>query len=258
MIGKLGKLPPKHDARTLRLANYIDLAKLPPIPAVHKWSTAVATPIGMMKNDSVGDCAYATFGHAEQVWTANAGKEWTPSDNDVITAYSAGTGFDPKQTQSDGSNPTDQGAVLLDVLNQMRKTGIAGHKIGAFAAIDLKNRVHVEAAVYLFGGVAIGLNLPLSAQAQVGKLWKVPFYGARWNGAPGSWGGHAVFTPDHSKVGPACATWGEWQAMTWSFWARYCDECFAILSPDWVSPDKKAPSGFDLATLQSDLAEVTK
>ena len=251
---KLGKLPVKHDpqGRTLRLERYLDLARRPPLPADHRWSAALTRPLGMLANDVVGDCTVATFGHAAQVWSANNRREWRPSDADVLAAYSAVSGYDPSQPQSDA------GAALLDVLKYMRKVGLAGHRIGAFAQVDPQHQAMVTAAIYLFGGVAVGLNLPRTAQAQVGTLWDVPWYGARWSGAPGSWGGHAVFGPDYARQpGPGFATWGEWQLATWRFVRKYCDECYAILAPDWVRPGRLAPSGFNLTALQADLAAVT-
>jgi len=53
-----------------------------------------------------------------------------------------------------------------------------------------------------------------------------------------------------------CTTWGKLQDMTWSFWDRYCDEAYAIVSTDFLQQGK-SPAGFDLATLQSDLQLVT-
>ena len=62
----------------------------------------------------------------------NAGKKMaTPSDKQVVAAYSAITGYNP----STGAN--DNGAVEIDVLNYWRQTGIAGHKIGAYVALGL-------------------------------------------------------------------------------------------------------------------------
>ncbi len=46
--------------------------------------------------------------------------------------------------------------------------------------------------------------------------------------------------------------------MTWSFYRTYCDEAFAILSPDWLDKKNVSPAGFDLAALLRDLKEVTK
>ena len=51
-------------------------------------------------------------------------------------------------------------------------------------------------------------------------------------------------------------TWGALQVMTWSFWAAYCDEAYAILSNDYLTGKKKTPAGFSLAQLLADLADL--
>ncbi len=43
--------------------------------------------------------------------------------------------------------------------------------------------------------------------------------------------------------------------MTWAFWDAICDECYAIITPDWVGPGK-ALNGFDLNALVADLAAL--
>ena len=104
----------------------------------------------------------------------------------------------------------------------------------------------MKQAIALFGGLYIGLSLPLSAQTQ--DVWDVD---TSPNGKRGSWGGHCVFVPDYDATGLTCITWGAPKKMTWPFWGTYCDEAHALLSPNW-----KAPAGFDLAALQADLASV--
>jgi hypothetical protein len=44
--------------------------------------------------------------------------------------------------------------------------------------------------------------------------------------------------------------------MTWSFWDRYCDEAYCIISTDFLDGDR-TPNGFDLAALRADLDLVT-
>jgi hypothetical protein len=70
----------------------------------------------------------------------------------------------------------------------------AGHKIGAHAALEPSNHTSVMDAVYIFEGCYIGLQLPISEQAQVQthQPWSVPPGGPTSDGQPGSWGGHAV------------------------------------------------------------------
>jgi hypothetical protein len=243
---KLGKLAPRHDVRTLQFANYIDPETLPPVPAQYDWSDKI-TKWGMMKNDTIGDCTCAAAGHLIMEWTADNGKLVTPTDTQIVQAYSAITGYNPKT----GAN--DNGAVETDVLNYWRKTGIANHKITAYAGLEPSNHNHVQEAVYLFGGCYIGLALPISAQSQT--IWSVPPGGATGIGAPGSWGGHAVPVVAYNNSGLTVITWGALKKMTWGFWDAYCDESYAIISPDFLKKNK-APNGFDLAALQQDLKAI--
>ena len=86
-------------------------------------------------------------------------------------------------------------------------------------------------------------------------MWAVPPQGTSGPGAPGSWGGHAVPVVAYDPRGLTVITWGKALRMTWGFWQAYCDEAYGILSPDFLAKGK-APNGFDLATLKSDLAEL--
>jgi hypothetical protein len=243
---RLGKQPARHDPRTLQMANYLEL---PAVPAAKDWTSAAKAAWGMMKNDTLGDCTCAAVGHAVQGWSANAGgKEITISDVDIVAAYSAITGYKPSDPSS------DRGAVEIDVLNYWRKHGIGGHKIQAYVALEPKNHDHVKAAVDLLGASYIGVALPVSAQKQ--KVWSVPPGGPNGIGAAGSWGGHAVVVLAYDSHGLTCITWGQPKKMTWSFWDTYCDESYGVLSPDWVSKHKPAPSGFDLLALEADLKEL--
>src|SRR3984885_3248276 len=103
---KLGKALPVHDPRTLLLANYIDTAALPPVPAVFAYAKNIgATAWGMMANDKIGDCTCAAAGHLIMEWTDDNGKMVTPATKQIIAAYSAITGYDPKTGLNDnGAN----------------------------------------------------------------------------------------------------------------------------------------------------------
>jgi hypothetical protein len=167
-----------------------------------------------------------------------------PADADIITAYSAVSGYDPQT----GAN--DNGAVEIDVLNYWRNTGIANRKIWAYASLEPRNHTHVKAGVYLFGGVYIGLALPLSAQNQ--SIWSVT---RGPDAQPGSWGGHAVPVVSYTAHTLTVVTWGQLQELTWEFLNKYCDESYAILSQDFIN-NGKAPNAIDWASLQSDLSKI--
>jgi len=248
---KLGKQAARHDPRTLLLASYLTAA-LPTPPASFDLTTKVSA-WGMMQNDQLGDCTCAAAGHLLMEWTANADKKmFTPSDKQIVAAYSAITGYNPT------TGAHDDGAVEVDVLNYWRQSGIAGHKIGAYVALEPANHSHIMDSVYIFEGCYIGLQLPKSAQAQVQnhQPWSVPPGGATGDGKPGSWGGHAVPVVAYDARGVTVVTWGALQTMTWSFWETYCEEAYAILSNDYLTKKKETPQGFAMQQLQADLADL--
>jgi len=248
---KLGKQPVRHDPRTLLMASYVTPA-LPTPPASVDLTSKVPS-WGMMDNDQIGDCTCAAAGHLIMEWTANAKpKMFTPSDKQIVASYSAITGYNP------ASGANDNGAVELDVLNYWRQSGIAGHKISAYVALEPSNHMHIMDSVYIFGGCYIGLRLPISAQAQIQnhQPWSVPPQGPTGDGQPGSWGGHAVPVMAYDARGLTVVTWGALQLMTWMFWAAYCEEAYAILSPDYLTGQMQTPAGFNLQQLQADLADL--
>lgn len=256
---KLGKSMPKFDKRTLKLHKYTTQMAPPPnnagyIDKVRDW--------GMMLNDNVGDCTCATAGHDILQWSTYAGKPFKPTDQEILRAYQAVSGYNPNDPNS------DVGANVLDVLKYWRKTGIGGHKITAFMSVNPKDRTEIMQAVQLFGNCYIGVGLPISAQDTINgengnPVWSVPSTGANGDGAPYSWGGHAIpivgYGADtHENKGVEVVTWGQLYDVTWGFLQLYCDEAFAILSPDWFDVlSGNSPSGFNSQQLLADLAQFS-
>ena len=241
---KLGKLPVRHDVRTLSLARYVDPAALPAPPRILDL-TARVPEWPMYANDTRGDCTCAAAGHMIEAWTAAAGSLVEVSQQAVLDAFEAVKVVDP--------GTGEEGAVELDVLRYWRKTGIADHRIGAFASVPIHDERLVRISAFLFGGLYIGLQLPLTAQHQDVWDWTKKLTGPA---RPGSWGGHAVDVVGYWSEGIEVITWGARKELTWEFWERYCEECYCILSPDFLRQGK-APNGFDLAALKADLALVT-
>lgn len=245
---KLGKLEAKEDDKTFRLAKYIDPAALPPAPATIHWDTEVPS-WPMYLNNKIGDCTCAAMGHQVQLWTAVGGHPVTPTDNDVLSLYESVSGYDPKT----GAN--DNGASLLDVLNHMRHDGLAGHKIGAFASIDVHNHALLKDGLYLFYGLNAGVMLPIAAQT-MGTHWRKPRR-TTGSGEPNSWGGHAIEIVAADRYGIIVVSWGELIRVDWAFVDEYFDEVWAIISPDFLIQGK-SPEGFDTPSLTSDLSRLGK
>lgn len=239
---RLGFRPSPYDERTLRAERYIaDVA----IPKVVDFGLGVSY-FPMFKNDSIGDCAVAAPGHMMKVWTrAASGRSATIRDADIVSAYSAVTGYDPDDPS------TDRGSVPLDVLRYWRKVGIANRKITAFASVK-PTGAEVRRAIWTFGGLYVGVNLPRSAQGQ--KRWDV-VPGGGPDTAPGSWGGHAISIHGYKDGAFRVATWGERIWVSEAFFDAYAIEAWAVLSPSWLKGDR-TPNGFDLDALKADLAAV--
>lgn len=249
---KLGKLPAKFSARALPIDKYVDLKKaLPATPITINWSHAVQN-YPMYGNDRCGDCTAAAVGHMIQTWTANTGSVVTISDADVLALYSTVSGYDPNT----GAN--DNGAVETTVLEYWKNNGVVGHKILGYLSLEPGNLDHIQLATSIFGGVYLGIELPLIAQQQINakQPWSAPLSPRSPQAFPGSWGGHAVPVVNFGPQGLTCVTWGQLQPMTNKFFSTYCDEAYAIVSPDWLNAQGKSPNGFDLATLLSDLAAL--
>jgi hypothetical protein len=246
---RLGKLPKKLDPRTLRLANYIPqmAGQVPKPKAKVDYSKAVAS-WGMLRNDELGDCTIAGVLHMQLCWNDNVGRTtFAVTDAEALEFYEQVCGYNPKDPNS------DQGGIELDVLNFWQSKGIAGHKITAFATVDRQRHDLVKLAIDWFGGIYIGVSLPLAAQNQ--KIWH-PTKGP--NAEPGSWGGHAIPIVAYDRTHLTCVTWGSLQKMTWGWFAEYCDEAYcAISEQDWLDATGKTPQGLDLVTLTSDLKTIT-
>jgi hypothetical protein len=246
---KLGRKTIKTDTRTLKLARYLT-PSLPAPPLAADWTKGTTT-WGMMMNDRLGDCTIAGVAHAIQVFTANTATMVTVPDSTIESYYEKWDGYDP------GDPGTDSGGCELDVLNDWKKDGFAGNALMGFA--DLKpgnlgpgNLDEVRQSIALFGGVYIGLSLPLTAQTQ--DVWDVAPDGGG-DAVPGSWGGHCVFVPEYDDKSFTCITWGQLKTMTVAFWNQYCDEAHTLLATDWLTA-KGVPSGFDQAQLEADLQAI--
>jgi len=238
---KLGKLPVRTDVRTLALARYVDRSKLPPAPPDVDLASAVGD-WPMYGNDRIGDCTTAAAAHMIEAWTAPVrGAAVEVGERSVLAAFDAVKRVDPVTGE--------EGAVELDVLTYWRAHGIGRHRIGAFARVPVWDHALVRDAAFLFGGLYIGLELPLTARGQAVWDWAHRLDGPA---KPGSWGGHAVDVVRYDGNGVTVVTWGALKEMTWAFWDRYCDEAYCIISSDFLAGGK-TPGGLDINALNADL-----
>jgi hypothetical protein len=239
-----GVLPNNPDKPRLKVSQFLTA---PTYPASLDYLSRVNN-YPMYLNDRIGDCTCAGAGHMIQAEsTYGQGSTQTVSDNDVLTAYEAVSGYDP----STGAN--DDGAVMQDVLNYWRKVGIGGHQILAFAELDINNMAEVKAAMSTFGSIYVGFEFPGSAMDQFNN-------GEPWDVVPGASieGGHAVHGGAYLEDGTLkFITWGAVQEMTQAFWDTYVFEAWVVITPEWLSATGFSPTGLDLHALGEELAVLT-
>lgn len=246
-----GWLPHPADLPEPRFDAALRTAVTPPASA--DWYSAVPI-VGMHANNLWGDCVEASLANIIQgeTWYGQ-GNEVIVDDPAVIAAYSAITGFNPN-AGGPGSNPTDNGTNIADGLAYLKATGMAGHNIAAYGRVGVSDHARVMTCAAEFGYASIGINLPNSAVDQFNsvQVWDV----VKSDG--GSDGGHCTAMCGYTPVGPVAWTWGRPQQMTWSFWDAYVEECWPVVSHDWISAASgKDPDGVDLVTLGAEFQSVT-
>jgi hypothetical protein len=142
-LHKLGKKPATYDKRDLQFAHYRTAAPLPPHPkqfgheklvAANGWQMLGNGPDNTVSPgfQGAGDCVFAGGDHETMLWTLEAGSAANFSGATAISDYSAVTGYNPKDPNS------DQGTDVREALKYRQNTGLidaAGsrHQIGAIS-----------------------------------------------------------------------------------------------------------------------------
>lgn len=251
----LGKKPGRPSAMKFKLTNFANLAKLPKPPKVIGHLALQKQPWGLFSNDKVGDCAWAGAANETMAWFAEAGKTVTFTDASVVGDYAAQTGYDPKQTDADGNNPTDQGTDMLEAASYRRKTGIldsAGnrHTVDAYLSLKVGDLDQLKVALYLFGMVGVGIRFPASAYDQFDK-------GQVWTPVARSklCGGHYMPLGGFDGTNFRMITWGKEVRVSPAFLKKYMDEAIAYIDLSRLT-NGKSLDGFDVAALRASLAAL--
>ena len=245
---KLGRRPRGHDSRIPLITAERGIA----LPSAINYASGMPANLGMMLNDSLGDCVPAGAGHSIQVWSYNAtlgAAMVTPSDPQVESFYELAGGYVP------GNANTDNGTVIQVALQDWLKTPIDGNQIAGFVEISTANMQAVKETIYECGLVFIGLNVPNFVQSleNPGSVWDV-------NPSADNTieGGHCVICTGYQENGNLnFVTWGsaDYQ-MTPAFWNAFVDEAYAIASPDFIKATGSTPVGLTLTQLEALMASM--
>jgi hypothetical protein len=253
---KLGRLARSYDKRIPMLHTLLAGKALEPVVPAVDYTKGMPANLGMMKNDTLGDCTCAAYYHAIQVWSFNALKNIeTEPDVDVEDLYEQACGYKPSQG-GEGPGGNEQ-HVLTYILKKGAPFGPGGqqrHKMVAFVEVDVKNTDNVKRSIYDCGVAYIGFNVP---QYIVPQNAEPP---AVWDVNPKAdntiVGGHAVVLAGYDANGARVISWGQYYAMTWAFFAKFVDEAYAIADPTWINAKNQTPGGLSIQELEQAMQEL--
>lgn len=244
---KMGRKPRTFRPQVPHLSALIAGEALPAPPASVDYLTTMPGSLGMMLNDSLGDCTCAAVYHAIQVWTAHTGTLQTNPDSDVLSIYEKFCGYVP------GNPNTDQGGieqvVLGDWLTQGVPTGCGDNKLAAWVEVDPRNTDDIKRVIDDCGVCYIGFDVPANIMPDNAPPPSV------WTYVPNSpiIGGHAVVLAGYNDNVADLISWGGKYSMTWEFFHEYTEEAYALVDKDWVTATGKTPLGMSLDTLTSQM-----
>jgi hypothetical protein len=249
---KLGRLHRTYDSRIPHLSALVAGQTQQPPPASVDYTKGMPANLGMMLNDTLGDCTCAAVYHAMQVWSFNAGgKIVTQPDGDVEKLYILACGYNPRVSgEGPGGNEQHVLTYLLKQGAPIGPTGAQTQKIAAFVEVDPRNTDDVKRTINDCGLAYIGFNVPQSVQPPGQPPPAVWDYVATDSKIIG---GHAVVLAGYDANGARVISWGQYYTMTWAFFAQFVDEVYAIADNGWFEATGKSPSGITMAELEAQM-----
>lgn len=192
----------------------------------------------VLGNDEFGNCGVAGIEHLFEMDSVSAGgSESFPTAEQCVSYYLHYTGGQ------------DTGVVLSQFLAYVRQHGYYGHKVSAFAPVQVHDVNTLKTAVFLYDSAYTGITVSqgMMDAFQAGKPWDSKAVA----GPPV--GGHCVPVAGYSDEGLTVITWGSPQLITWPAWHSISTEAWAVICGELADGDGH---GINLAALQADLSKL--
>lgn len=198
-----------------------------------------------------GDCVECGKAHA--LTTANYCEYGVtlpvPTSDVVVEQYCTAQSCTPAQLFSD-PNTYDNGEDITNSLTTWCTTEEYGCKLGFTAPVNQASRIDICNAIYLCGGLDVGIQLPESAEEQFPNEWT-------WQPSSPIAGGHCVWLTGYTEDYVALVTWGALIQCTWQFLMNTIDEAHALVLPQAISAGKN-PTGLELSVWEADLKNLNR
>jgi hypothetical protein len=206
---------------------------------VAEWAMLANGPPGIPAAPSgVGDCTAVAACNASNLWGS-----YNPPVTYAIDADALGLYHQVCPTFDPATGAGDNGALITDVLSLWLTEGFqcGGQvsRLSAYPTVDPKNHAHVQAAIWAFGCVDIGLDIYTGDEACFDN-------GVALDQITGPLeGSHCILGVGADTGGVKAITWAGTMSLTWEGWDARVVECYGLLSPRWLAAGK-APQGLDL------------
>jgi hypothetical protein len=250
MTYKYGRRPPKN-APALRFGSFLQ-SGAPAYPASEDYLASLSG-WQMLGNDVAGDCNAVTWANMRRLVTATLTTENYPPQAQVWQFYQTqNPAFDSngtKDTNGPGSQD-DQGMDIQTGLEYLHQTGGPdGVKAVAFAKVDHANMAEVKAALAIFGGLWLGIQVLDANQQEFAN-------GEAWTDVPGSQidGGHAILGGGYG-TDIKFITWAAETEFDPTFWNGMVQGT-PLVEESWVViwPEHLGTRGFEQGVDQAQLA----
>jgi hypothetical protein len=233
----------------LELADYIHAELANPPAAISRPHPGFNW--GMLANDRIGDCVIAMMLHSIEDFHLDAG---TPvpafTDADAIRIYSAITGYNPNDPNSDHGTNESTAMAYWHSPGLQTSDGV-DHQIVATVGVDPSNLNECRIAIDEFVDLQIAIALPLNAQGQA--EWTVVGNGRTGRSAPGSWGGHGIPYREYDGETFKCVTWAAELLLTVPFHQSYAQEAHVVVTKEMLDKTGVGPSGVAWDELIADI-----
>lgn len=254
MAYKYGRRPPKN-APALQLSSFLRRAApgAPGYPASEDYLAKLGGGWQLLGNDVAGDCNAVTWANMRRLVTATLATENYPTQAQVWAFYQTqNPDFDPNGssgTNGPGSS-ADRGMEIQTGLEHLHATGGPdGVKVVAFAKVDHTSLPEVRAALAIFGGLWLGIEVLDANQQQFAA-------GHAWTDVRGSAvdGGHAILGGGYEQ-GVKFITWAQETRFASSFWNGVVQGS-PLVSEAWVAiwPEQLGTANFEQGVDQPQLA----
>jgi hypothetical protein len=245
---KLGSKPLKYGA--LDLEKYIADPTIVVPSTLARPADATGYQYGMLDNDTYGDCVAAAAYHMQETFRLKENIQPHPWLAATCLAWYFAVNQVPPGPPGSSS---DQGTDPSTAMQYWQTTGLPGHKLAGFGALQ-SNSANIKRAIWEFGAVMFAVALPVTAQSQ-GVHWR--YVTNSGDGSPGSWGGHGICGDSFTEDLLGFISWGEQGDMDNEFWATYGEQILVPLSVDQISKGGVGPAGFDFSAMQKDLPTLS-